>query len=71
MGLLPVAFRGTLSHARSPSPWLSLFQPAGFSFGFLAASLVLNWNQTLPIACFVGVLMPTFPPTVPFLPTEN
>lgn len=71
MGLLPVAVRGTLSHAWSPGPWLSLFQPAGFSFGFLTASLVLNLNQTLPIACFVGVLMPTFPQQFPFSPLRT
>lgn len=55
------AARGTLSHSWSPGPGLSPFQPAGFSFGFLTASLILNLNRTLCIACFIGVLMPTFP----------
>lgn len=68
MGLLPVAVGGALSHAWSPSPWLLLFQPAGFSLGFLTAALVLNWNQTLPYSLFCRSPNTCLPLAAPSLP---
>ena len=71
MGLLPVAVGGTLSHAWSPSPWLLLFQPAGFSLAFLTAALVLNWNQTLPYSLFCRSPNTCLPLAAPSLPPED